>query len=239
MLAHSTVYADADALARGAADWLVGQVAAAPNPAICLSGGSTPRRLYGLMAAPPYRDRLPWDRLHWFWGDERFVPPSDERSNYRMAREALFAHVPVPADHIHPIPTEEATPEAAAAAYEQVLQRYYGAASLAADRPLFTVTLLGLGGNGHTASLFPDTPVLAERKRWAAAVAPGGVEPRITLTYPALESSRAVVFLVSGADKREVVGQIRHGTDFPATRVKPAGELHWFLDRAALGEGTA
>ena len=144
--------------------------------AVALSGGSTPRRLYEHLAGPPYRDAFPWSRTHWFWGDERFVPHGDAQSNYRMVREALLSRAPIPAINIHPIPTEGVSPEAAAVTYERELKSFYGAKRLDAARPLFDVTLLGLGPDGHTASLFPGTAVLAERDRWVAAVV--GVKSR-------------------------------------------------------------
>jgi 6-phosphogluconolactonase len=201
---------------------------------VCLSGGSTPKRLYELLAAPKYRDTFPWKRMHWFWGDERFLPKDDPLSNYRMVRLAMLEATPIPAENIHPIPTEGLTPEEAAAAYERELKAFYGADRLDRRRPLFDVMLLGLGEDGHTASLFPGIPVLEERTRWVAAVVGAKPEARITLTYPALESSRDLAFLVAGPGKREILAQVRGGTtDLPAARVRPVGRLHWLLDRAA------
>jgi 6-phosphogluconolactonase len=224
---------DPDALARRVADWLLDLTMSKKGDiAVCLSGGSTPQRLYRLMAAPPYRSSFPWGRLHLFWGDERFVPQDDARSNFRMVHEALLAKVPIPAANLHPIPTEHVDPEAAAMAYENTLKTYHGAA----DRPLFDVTFLGLGTDGHTASLFPGTSVLSERNRWAVPVIGVSDESRITLTYPALESSRQVAFLVEGAEKRSIVARVAEGdADLPAAHLKPAGQLTWFLDRAAAG----
>jgi 6-phosphogluconolactonase len=231
------VVKDAAALSPRMADWLLGLTLAGSGAfAISLSGGSTPRALYALLAAPPWRDRLPWDRLHWFWGDERFVPPDDPLSNYRMAREALFAHAPVPAANIHPIPTEGLTPEAAAEAYGEELRQFYGADRLDPARPLFDVTLLGLGTDGHTASLFPGTAVLSERDRWVAPVIGVKDEARITLTYPALESSRHVAFLVEGEGKRAMLDRVlKNDADLPAARVRSAGALMVFADEAAAG----
>jgi 6-phosphogluconolactonase len=137
---------------------------------------------------------------------------------------------------VHPIPTEGMTAEAAAAQYQAALQAFYGAETLDPARPLFDVVLMGLGTNGHTASLFPDTPVLNERAAWAAAVTPEGEPTRITLTYPALESCRHAAFLVAGADKREVLARVLAGnSDLPAANYRPTGELHWFVDQAAAG----
>jgi len=223
-------------LARCAADWLLARVlAVAERPAVCLSGGATPLMLYQLLAEAPWRDRFPWSRVHWFWGDERFVPPDDPRSNYRMVRAALFDRVGVPAENIHPMPTDRALPQVAAD-YERVLMQFYGAERLLLDRPLFAATLLGLGTDGHTASLFPGSGALEEEERWVAAVPDARPEPRITLTLPALASSGEIAFLVSGAKKRDILSQIRRHDDLPATRIDSAGRVHWFVDRAAAGK---
>jgi 6-phosphogluconolactonase len=233
------VYADAEALAQHAADWLLawGSATAAKDGerfSVCLSGGSTPKRLYELLAASPRRDTFPWARTHWFWGDERFVPPDDKASNYRMVREAMLDRVPVPAANIHPIPTLGVDAEQAAKAYERELQLFHGEEALDPDRPLFNVVLLGLGTNGHTASLFPGMPVLAERQRWAGTMTDPEAGTRITLTYPALESCREAVFLVAGADKKPMLKRVLDGdASLPAGRFKPHGTLHFFVDRAA------
>ncbi len=231
------ILADAEALAQHAAAFLVSTLSATDGKAaVALSGGSTPKRLYEILGTPPFRDRMPWDRIHWFWGDERFVPPEDPDSNYRMARLALFSVVPVPAFHIHPIPTEGLTPQEAAVAYQMALEDYYGSSTLDPARPLFDVTLLGLGEDGHTASLFPGVAALQEQLHWTAAVIGAKPEPRITLTYPALDSSRHVVFLVAGAAKHPVLERLKTGEKLPAGGVNPVGTLHWMLDRAAAGE---
>jgi 6-phosphogluconolactonase len=232
MAANLAVLDDAQAMARHAAAWLLEKLDRAPQSmsAVCLSGGATPRVLYETLAKMP----LPWKRIHWFWCDERFVPSADPRSNYGMVQKLLLARAPIPRENVHAIPTGRDTPEAAAAAYEEELKRFYGARTLAADRPLFEVTFLGVGEDGHTASLFPGSRVLQERSRWAAAVCDAGPEARITLTYPVLESSRDVAFLVTGAAKHGIMEEILDGaTDAPAARLRPAGRLHWFVDRAA------
>lgn len=230
---------DAEALARRAADFMVSVASTtAGEVAVALSGGSSPKRLYQRLAAPPWRDRFPWQRTHWFWGDERFVPKDDPRSNYHMAAEAMLSHVAVPAANLHPIPTEGTSPQAAADAYERTLRSFNDASRRAAGLPLFDIVLLGLGTNGHTASLFPGTSVLEERSRWVAAVEDPDAAPatRITLTYPALESGRHVAFLVTGAEKRAVLARIRGGDHtLPAARVHPVGTLCWFVDKAAAG----
>jgi 6-phosphogluconolactonase len=204
---------------------------------VSLSGGSTPKALYELLASDGFRERFPWQRVSWYWGDERFVPHDDPDSNYRMAREAMLDKVPVPPENVHPVPTD-GDPAEAAQRYERTLQEAYGAATFDPARPLFDITLLGLGPDGHTASLLPGEPVLEERKRWVAEVAHGRPEIRITMTYPAIESSRQVAFLVAGAEKAPILRAIRAGgSRVPAARVRPHGELIWFADKDAAGEG--
>jgi 6-phosphogluconolactonase len=235
--ARLEVLADPEALSRRIADWML-EIAATTDGVLSvnLSGGSTPRRLYQLLAGSPYYNQFPLSRTHWFWGDERFVSHDDALSNYRMAREALLSRAPIPAINIHPIPTEGITPEEAASAYERELKSFYGAERLDPTRPLFDVTLLGLGPDGHTASLFPNTAVLAERDRWVAAVIGAKSEARITLTYPALESSRNAAFLVAGEEKRAVLARLRERDDsLPAARLRPTGALWIFGDAAAVG----
>lgn len=226
------VAADPEALARHAAARVAGLARAADGRfAIGLSGGSTPRRTYQLLT----QEAMPWERIHWFWGDERFVPPDDKDSNYRMAREALFDHVPVPPENIHRVPTS-GTPAEAARAYEEELKSYYGARRLDPARPLFDVQLLGLGTDGHTASLGPGRLELEERGRWVVEVVGWQPQTRITLTYPALESSRHTAFLVEGAGKRAILARALAGDrSLPAARLAPVGELLWLVDRAARG----
>lgn len=233
---HQTVLDDPAVMAQSVAGWFVEKLGNAESNriAVCLSGGSTPRLLYGLLTQSPYRQAIPWSRIHWFWSDERFVPPDDERSNYNMARELLLDEVTVPRENIHPVHTSSGTPIEAAAAYERELQRFYGASRLDPARPLFHVALLGVGEDGHTASLFPGSPALEERSHWAAAVVGVKPEARITLTYPTLESSRDIVFLVTGSAKRKVMQRIFGGaSDLPAARLRPIGRVRWFMDRAA------
>jgi len=166
-LTEERTFASPEVLAHDVAEWLCG-LARANNRvfAVCLSDGSTPRRLYERLADLPFASRFPWSRVHWFWGDERFVPHHHPDSNFRMARDAFLSRVPVPADNIHVVPTEGLSPEQGASVYERTLRRFYGADTLAPDRPLFDVTLLGIGEDGHTASLFPGQPALQETRRW-------------------------------------------------------------------------
>jgi len=218
------------------ADWLTARIAACEGPfALALSGGSTPRPLYELLAEPERASRIDWSRVHLFWGDERFVPYDDPQSNYRMARQAMIDHVPIPAANVHPVPTD-GTPESAAARYADTLREYYGAARLEPGRPLFDVNLLGIGDDGHTASLFPGAPQVDETQAWTVAVVGVKPEPRISLTLPALDSAAAVVFLAAGDNKRTAISRARaHDPDVPSGRVRPQGELLWYLDRDAAG----
>ncbi len=236
-IGRTEILSDPLALARRVAKWMTDAALAAKGPfRVLLSGGSTPKTLYGLLASEEYRDRFPWPRVSWYWGDERFVPHDHPESNYRMVLETMFSRAPVPPENIHPVPVD-GPPAEAAAHYQRVLQQAYGAAIFDSRRPLFDVTLLGLGSDGHTASLLPGDPVLEERQRWVAAVAHGRPEVRITTTYPVIESSRRVAFLVAGQEKTVTLHAIRAGTSqAPAARVRPVGELIWFVDRAAAGE---
>ena len=229
---------DPAGLARRVADWMTSAALAATGDfRVSLSGGSNPKTLFTLLASDPFIGRFPWSRVSWFWGDERFVPYDHPESNYRMTRETMLAKAPVPPANIHPVPAD-GTPDDAAARYERTLQAAYGAAVLDRARPMFDITLLGMGPDGHTASLLPGEPVLEERERWVAAVSHGRPEIRITMTYPVIESSRRVAFLVAGKEKAAIFKTIRAGgSDVPAARVKPVGgELIWFVDRAAAGE---
>ncbi len=228
------IFPDSLTLARHVANWIT-QAALAKKAAfnVSLSGGSTPKTLFGLLASDEFRGRFPWPVVSWFWGDERFVPYDHPASNYGMARDAMFARVPVPLENIHPVPTDGA-PEAAALRYERVLQDVNGGKRLDPARPLFDLTLLGLGPDGHTASLLPGDPAVEERERWVAVVAKGRPETRITMTLPAIESSRRVAFLVTGREKAAVLQKVRSGAgELPAARVRPIGELFWFVDQDA------
>jgi 6-phosphogluconolactonase len=201
-----------------------------------LSGGSTPRALYRLLASEPYRERLPWHAIHFFWGDERHVPPDDAESNFRMAREAMLGAVPVPAENIHRIHAEEPEAERAARLYEDELRAFFTLAPGA--WPRFDLMLLGLGNDGHTASLFPGSAAVRERGR--LVVAPW-VEAqrafRITLTPPVLSQARRALFLVSGAEKAAALHAVLEGPRepdrYPAQVV--GGNRLWLVDRAAAG----
>ncbi len=223
------VAGSSDDLAVRAADIIAERMAAAPAPfRLVLSGGSTPRQTYEILAAR----NLDWSRTEIFFGDERFVSPDDPMSNYRMAREALLNHIAP--RKLLPIPTD-GTPQSAADRYEEMLRQQYGSSELEVGRPLFHLTLLGLGDDGHTASLLPDQPVLQECERWVAVVPKGRDTQRITLTYPALQSSALILFLVSGSAKRDALAQARGGA-LPAGALKPEGEVIWLVDAAAAGQ---
>lgn len=200
---------------------------------VVLSGGNTPCRTYELLAGNPFRDRVPWAMIHVFWGDERCVPHDDPRSNYYNAREALLDRVPIPPQQIHPIPYLH-EPREAAEHYEALLR-----ATFAGQPPRFDFVFLGLGENGHTASLFPGTKVLQERQRWVAEnYIPEQDLYRITLTESIFNESAVAVFLVSGEAKaavlRDVLEGPRNTTRLPAQLIQlKAGKLHWLADRAA------
>jgi 6-phosphogluconolactonase len=225
------VVKDAGALAARAAQIIAGRLKVAKYPfRLVLSGGSTPRATYQLLACQD----IDWDCAELFFGDERFVPPDHPDSNYRMVRETLLASSFVNPRKVLAIPTDGSL-QSAADRYDETLRQQYGAGTLEVGVPLFHLTLLGLGDDGHTASLLPGQPVLKEMERWAAAVPQGRSEPRISLTYPALNSSELILFLVSGAAKRDALAQARAGA-LPAGGIKPQGEVLWLVDEAAAGE---
>jgi 6-phosphogluconolactonase len=206
---------------------------------IALSGGSTPKSLYTLIAANASAG-LPWDRMFFFWGDERHVPPDDADSNYRMANEALLSKVAIPPANIFRIPAENPDAAAAADAYEQTLRKFFAVAP--GEFPSFDLILLGIGPDGHTASLFPDTAALQEKSRLVVANWVDKLKAsRITFTLPVLNAARAVAFLVSGIDKAAVLHEVLEGDvageKYPSRLVRPsAGKLIWFVDRAAASE---
>ena len=231
--------ADSRALAKTAADRIMARIAANDDRvAICLTGGSSPKQLYQLLATEAHRSQIPWQRVHWFIGDERFVPVDDPRNNMTMARQAFLDRC-APAANVHPIPTDTADPEQAAHRYESELQSFQGAKQLDSARPLFDVVLMGVGPDGHTASLFPGYPAIDETVRWVVGVPKAHVEPfvpRVTLTLPALNSCREMLFEVSGADKRAILTRVLAGENLPANRAHSIGETIWLVDKAALPE---
>lgn len=207
--------------------------------AVALSGGSTPRSLYALLATSAYSRQVPWPDVHLFWGDERCVPPDHAESNYRMAREALLANVEIPTQNIHRMAGEK-QPAAAAIEYEQELKAFFRLAP--GEVPRFDLILLGLGEDGHTASLFPDSDALAETKRLVSANYVAKLNAyRLTLTLPVLNGAAVVLFLVSGASKATVIDEILRGDElsnrFPAARVDPPdGRLVWLITTDAVSQ---
>lgn len=211
------------------------RLAEADRFGVVLSGGTTPNRMYELLAAQPLRDKVDWARVHIFWSDERCVPPEDPRSNFGMARGALLSHIPIDESNIHRVRGELPAP-AAAADYQADLERYFGGGECR-----FDLVLLGLGDDGHTASLFPGSTALLERRLWVVKAAPPSPGPdRVSLTFPALNVAACVMFMVSGSEKAEMVSRVL--TDFsspplPAQLVAPRrGELRWMLDRQAAAK---
>jgi 6-phosphogluconolactonase len=230
---------DATLLAETAAERLLARIAANMGRiAICLTGGSSPKKLYELLASEPYQTRIPWDRVHWFIGDERFVPASNSLNNMRMARQTFLNRF-APLVNIHPMATDSENPDEAARRYESELKSFYGTDDLDPARPLFDMVLMGVGPDGHTASLFPDYPAVAETARWVVGVPTAHVEPfvpRVSLTLPTLASCHEMLFEVSGADKRPILTRVLAGEDLPAGRACSTGETTWLVDAAALPE---
>jgi 6-phosphogluconolactonase len=220
------IFENSEELARAAAEYFVAQ-----NPeTVALSGGSTPKLMFQILAEQ-FRDEVTWSRMHFFWSDERHVPPDHPESNYRMANEALLSHVPVVAENVHRVHSENPNAAAAASEYEQTI-RDVTKQSL----PRLDLIFLGLGTDGHTASIFPGSEVLNESKRLVAAPYVEKFKSyRITMTLPLLNNGAAVVFLVSGAEKAEIVKEVfEGGNKYPAQAVKPTeGELIWMLDEEA------
>jgi 6-phosphogluconolactonase len=236
------IFADAEAVSLAAAQEFVRcagpAIAARGRFAVALSGGSTPRRLYQLLAGEPFRTQVDWSRVDFFWGDERSVPPDHPDSNYRMAREAMLEELPVPADRVHRLEAERADRDAAARAYQETLARVLGVPA-GGEPPALDLILLGMGPDGHTASLFPHTAALAEKGRWVVVnYVPKFATDRLTLTAPVLNRGREVLFLVAGADKAEPLAEVLEGPPdperLPAQMIRPAhGRLAWYVDRPA------
>jgi 6-phosphogluconolactonase len=225
-------------LAHAAADMVVETLRAAiearGRASVVLTGGSTPVPLYRLLAAD-YRHALDWSRVDVFFGDERHVPHDHEDSNFRMARDTLLDGLPLSPDRIHPMPTGD-TPEADARAYEETLRAYFGDGP-----PAFDLLLLGMGADGHVASLFPGSPALAETDRWVVATESPPSSPvleRITLTFPAINAARTVLFLVAGESKHDALSAVHRDPEAspPAERVAAQDRLLWFADEAAAGD---
>lgn len=243
--AHGTlrVVEDGAALARAGADLVVEAGAGAGDRFVMgLAGGSTPKPLYETLATRSYRERIDWSRAEIVLGDERFVDPDDPASNFRMIRSALLDHVPIPERQKHPVPFQGLDVAQAAERYELTLKSLYGTPEIEPGRPFFDICLLGMGDDGHTASLLPgQDALLDERSHWVLPVTEGRPEKRVTLTLPILDSARLVVFLVSGEGKREMLERVLSGkeTKVPSARIRPEGRLIWLADRAAAGRFAA
>ncbi len=231
------VYSDASHLAQAAAELLAERsrdaVQARGAFRVALSGGNTPQATYKILAAPQYHDVIDWSRVQVFFSDERFVPPDSPESDYRMARASLLDHVPLPAEAVHPVPTLHMGPAEAAALYSQTVRDAFGVQ--ATDTPRFDLILLGMGGDGHTASLFPGTGALSDQQSLVAANYVQKLESwRVTFTYRLIDAARCVAFLVEGTGKAEILAQVLAGADLPAARIQPTdGELLWLIDEAA------
>jgi 6-phosphogluconolactonase len=235
------ILSDAVALANRAAQLISTQAISANNRfTIALSGGSTPKRLYELLADPnaEYCKQLPWQRMHFFWSDERPVGPADSDSNYRMANEAMLSRVGIPEVNVHRILGEKSSAQEAADEYQSGLRSFFGLAN--DELPRLDLVLLGMGADGHTASIFPGSEVLQENERLVAAPWVEKLHTyRITMTIPVLNNAANVLFLVSGEDKAAMVNEVINGEPgrFPAQRVNPShGSLTWLLDEAAASK---
>lgn len=246
-MTHLHVFPDKPSFVDGSADFIADLAARALAERgrfiIALSGGGTPKPIYARLASPDYRDRMAWEKVHIFFGDERCVPPDDARSNYRMVREAWLDHSPIPAANIHRIRAED-DPALEALRYEQDIAGLYRSARL----PAFDLVLLGMGENGHTASLFPGTAVLRETVRWVVAQYVEVMTAwRVTFTVPLINAARHVAFLAEGAGKAQMLRNVLEGPYqpdvWPSQLIQPvSGELHWLVDAAAaanIGAATA
>ncbi len=233
------VYDDFEALSRGAAELFIQLAGTSVHDrgqfSVALAGGNTPRRTYELLSQNHFKEHVAWDQAHIFWGDERCVPPDDQRSNARMARQALLGLVPIPHAGIHPIECAESPPDAAQR-YESLLQAFF-----AGGPPRLDIIFLGLGENGHTASLFPFSPALAEQVRWISDVyiADQNIY-RVTMTAPLINQARSVIFIVSSQSKAKVLQEVLEGPRdpmrLPAQLIEPephGGEIYWLVDKPA------
>lgn len=240
------VYSDLNAASRALAESLVdiarSAIAEKGYFTLALAGGNTPRHLYNLLANE-YIEQISWAAVHIFWGDERYVPQDHPDSNFAMAFDTLISKIPAPTENIHPIPTEIEPPEKAAASYEQYLRKFFHSSVEDVTTPTFDLILLGVGDDGHTASLFPNASVLKERERWVTLVdAPptAKISHRITLTFSVINRANYAFFLVSGDKKKMVVRSILNNFEaasefYPAAMVHPKIKNVWFVDSEATG----
>ncbi len=234
---HINIFKDLSALSHSLATWIATDIQQTlehkDHYDFVVSGGSTPRPLYKLLSESPLKNRIPWEKIHFFMGDERYVPFEDDRNNGKMVYETLLNHVPVPDSNVHFMDTTLA-PEASAQAYEKMLHDYYTDSSAT-----FDLVLLGMGDDGHTLSLFPGTEVVQEKKSWVAAPFVKAQDMyRITLTRSVVNRSNCIVFLAAGAKKAPVLQKVLEGAydpdHYPSQVIKPEnGKLYWYVDEAA------
>jgi 6-phosphogluconolactonase len=239
---HIAVYPDTNTLSQQAAQFIVRlaneSIVTRGRFSIALSGGSTPKVLYGLLGSEPYRDQIDWSKVDIFWSDERCVPPDSADSNYHMAREVLLSRVPLSPQQVRRMPADQPDHDAAAQAYTHEMRQSFGTSGI----PHFDLIQLGMGPEGHTASLFPHQASLHEQQRLVIYVnVPKPPPPRLTFTPPILNAARHVLFLVTGAEKADAVQAVLEGDynpeEYPAQIVRPAsGEVVWMLDEAAAGK---
>jgi len=237
-------FRDNTALSHGAADWIVHQITDKLKDqeyfTLVLSGGNTPKALFELLGASPYKEKIPWTRLHIFWGDERAVPFTDSRNNAKMAFDTLLNHVPIPSDQIHIMKTD-ISPEQSAAQYSEILHRYFTETKAS---PSFDLVLLGMGDDGHTLSLFPGTEVVHEDVEWTKAYYLKEQDMyRITLTKVIVNRADKILFLISGDAKSEALKQVIQGDPnpdkYPSQVIKPSSDgLFFFVDEAAAAKLT-
>lgn len=249
------IFKNTEELSKTVADWMIDDINKTLQQqdrfTLVLSGGNTPKKLHELLSSESYKNKIDWSKLHIFWGDERFVPFNDERSNAKMGFDTLLNHVPVPKEQIHVMQTKNIAPEDSANAYEEILKKYFlsatGSGQLAVaqndKQKTFDLVFLGMGDDGHTLSLFPGkTEVIHETKKWCTFLwLQSQSMYRITLTHPVVNNASAVAFLVTGNNKAKALHQVLKGDYnpdlYPSQIIKPSnGELHWFVDEEAAAE---
>ena len=236
------IYPDIDTLSQEAAQYIVRlanqSIVTHGRFTIALSGGSTPKKLYGLLGSEPFRSQIDWAQVEIFWGDERCVSPDDPESNYAMAQQVLLSKIPIPNNRIHRMPADQSDREAASQAYTEEMRRTFGTDGI----PAFDLIQLGMGPEGHTASLFPHQPSLHEQQRLVMPVSvPKPPPDRLTFTPPLLNAAHNILFLVTGSEKSDAIHTVLEGDynpdEYPAQIVQPEhGEVVWILDKEAAAK---